>query len=437
MVRSVSRTLAKIATPLCFDSIFLSIDPLDLEKAKDILKEFTSMIKTLVISPVRYESLAEVEYRKVVQTLQGSRYHLPKRTQIREHISLGYKDYSSVQERSSHPRAQYDMLSCLSMALQTAPNLEKVVITHRRRHAELTGQELAKFCSLKKCQISVEMHAIFRLSPHQSRIGRASPDVSDALSSIIMFSKPKVRELIVEPGNTRLVRDTMSLCFKVAVDSDLASLFFTTTRRDISNFMSNLSRLRLEIDTWGNREPSGTDLIASMLAYAGGLEHLFLQGFNGLHDKGNNPTTTSVYYMLRRCRFQRLRVFVLGHSIIDGDDLLPLIASSPVLKSLVIDKCFLVDDQWEHLIEGIKANTCLNDLVMDRLSGAEFGEFWGDGQRPPNYVDCAGDVNNFILHEGPNPFSVESRKRYMDTWWSDGKCQESPMRVKEYYEAYF
>ena len=428
-VRLVSKTLAKAAAPFCFDSIFLSVDPLDLEKAKYVLNSFTSMIKTLIIPPLRYANLGEAIYGECVQALGRLGHSEATYKQIKKHIKQGYKDYSSLQERSSHSRAQQEMLTCLRVALETSPNLKEVVLTHRRRYTELTGLELAKFCSVEECDFPVETHALLRLSPHQSHLGLDSPDVSDASSSIIMFGGSRTRELIMEPGGTPFVR------FQVRMESDFAALFPVTACRDVTNFMSSLTRLRFGLDTYWIPNPRRKRMMASMLAHARELEYLFLDGLLGyLHDPAK-PTESSFHYMLHGCGFPKLRVFVLGNSAMDGDELLPLLNYWPLLKRLVIDDCLLRGHRWEYLIEGIKLNTRLDDLFMDALWEAEYGP-QGD-EKLLYYADCAGDINDFVFHDRPNPFSVEDRKRYKDMWWSDRRYRESSMRVKEYYERYF
>lgn len=448
-LRLVSKTLANIVTPLCFDSIFLSIDPLDLGKARNILKSFTPLIKTMVISPIRYANLGEEKYRECVQSLERPGHQITTRTHIDEHMKLGFKEYNGIQDRSSHRSAHYKMLRCLRVALETSPNLEKVVVTHRRRYTELTGLELAKFCSFEECEIPFEMHALLRLSPHQSCWGLPSPDVSYALSSIIMFSQPRMRELIMEPCDKPFIR------FEVKIASAFEAPFTDTPRRDeinfrsglsrlrvlascdVTKFISNLTRLRLGIDiSWMPKSPK-TRMIPSILAHARELECLFLDGLTGYlndPDDPDDPVVSSFRYMLHGCRFPKLRVFVLGNSAMHGDELLPFLTSSPLLKRLVIDDCCLSHQRWEHLIEGIKLNTRLDDLFMDVLWEAFFGsEDWVY----VHYADCAGDINDFIFHDRPNPFSGGKRKQYKDMWWSNRRFREPSMRVKEYYEKYF
>ena len=80
-------------------------------------------------------------------------------------------------------------------------------------------------------------------------------------------------------------------------------------------------------------------------------------------------------------------------------------------------------------------NARLDDLFVDVLWEVFVGA-QGD-EKFVHYADCAGDVNDFIFHSHPNPFSGGKRKQYKDMWWSDRRFREPSMKVKEYYEKYF
>lgn len=146
-LRLSSKALVGQTTPLIFNAAFLSPDPIDIEETTSVFAAFKSSIRTLIISPFFFDEISMALYEKYVQ--RGGQYKsyietFPNATPHRfaEHIKKGYEDLKSRNRVENIPTKQL-----LRRILQHAHNLRKLILTDRRRAMDLTGRELAKFCS--------------------------------------------------------------------------------------------------------------------------------------------------------------------------------------------------------------------------------------------------------------------------------------------------
>ena len=271
-----------------------------------------------------------------------------------------------------------------------------------------------------------EMHAMFRLTPLQSDGCMHGQELTPCLFTTISASSVKMKELIMEPTGTQFHR------FRMAVHT---LCLLACQMPPMTIFMSNLTKLRLEIDQRDNNRPHTfrTGIVARHLSHARNLECLFLEinRYRYVHD--SRPAPSTLHLTLGGCEFPELRTLVLaGHKIV-GDEVLPLLASSSGLKHLVLESCQLEGYLWKHLVEKIKARTQLEALHMNILTGGF--EVVGEWH---HYADYHGEVGNYLFRDGPNPFSINAMARYIDEWYfSKYRDHPPPSKAEEYYNKHF
>ena len=412
-LRLVCVSLIDKVAPFLFDSVFISLDPLDLEKAGLVLETFASTIKTVIISPVAYKKLTRQEYRVRVFALK-SVVRCPPRSRFDEHIKRGYREYCTVQERTSQSDSHSRILHMFGAVLARAPCLKKVIITHRHRNTSLTGQELVKYCRYKTCSMPAEMHEMFRVGPLLSQDILYSPTLNTVIYMALTASGPKMAELVLE-------HHRVLFPFSAAIDSFL--LYEELLPRSFTS-LSKITRLRLHVDQTQGRSPVlfRTGIVAQQLFNAVNLQHLYLGAVRYNDDwRFAVPSESIFYYLLNGCRFRKLQTFVLDGCEMQGDELLPFLRASPDLKDLVLWDLSLADYTWKDLIASIKADTRLRVLIMDSLTngGLETEHLNHPALRPklPCYVDCADDIAKYYFGDGPNPFADDTLERYIEKWF--------------------
>ena len=431
-LRLVCVSLVDRVAPFLFDSVFISLDPLDLGKAVLILGKFASMIKSVIISPVAYEQLTRQQYQDRVTTLKSA-VRCPPRSRFNEHIKQGYREYCIVQESASQPDSGHRALHLFGTILGSAPCLKQVVITHRRRNTNLKGQELAKYCRYKTCGMPAEMHEMFRLDPFQSHDGFYSPNLNIIAYMALTASGPKMTELVMDHQNGMHP-------FSAAIDTfvfphGLQPRSFTA--------LSKLTKLKLHVDKSRDLSPVlfRTGIVAQQLAYAVSLQHLYLGAVRYNDDlRFAVPSKSMFYYLLNDCRFHKLQTFVLDGCEMQGDELLPFLKASPDLEELVFGNLSLADYTWEDLVAKIKTYTRLRVLIMDGLTdgGLETGHHDDPALRPkmPHYIDCADDIDKFYFGDGPNPFATDALETYIEKWFP-ANLERFPLgKARDYMKAW-
>lgn len=313
---------------------------------------------------------------------------------------MGYKEYCSVQERAGRQSFWCKFEDLLQRILTEAPSVYRLVLTHRNRFTQMTDLELAKYCPSETCRFPRQMHAIFRLTPQQSLGTSRSPDIVRTMLSILPVGTRKVKELVMEPT------DSIDGSFKVLIERfDGPSCFMLKA----SDLMANLIKLRLDIDELGNRSMQQTRALVRCLAQAVNLECLALR-FEDTYNDG------SLRLPLSDCQLLKLRILVLEHVGIPGDELLLFITNSPKSKHIVLDRCWMDGYRWIDLINGIKDLGTLDALRVshcfegfsapDWLYGDtfyHFAELDKNGRRP-NYVAQRYDTP-LLLGDAP-PASI-------------------------------
>ena len=438
-LRCVSKSLSVVATPLVFDSVYLSHDSADFIKAESILKNYASSINAIVLCPVRYGSMYKHQYRDLIKREHGLTRRMPSRWRFEDHIDMGYEALMGRhRQRSSRVTETFEPI--FRAILRDAPNLRKFIIIHRKRYAEL---EVAKFCRWEDCAMPAEMHGIFELTPTQC-VSQATSyllhDRHNALPrmlSAISASGSNLRELIVEhEGVADLSNETVMQSF----------LRITDILSEEVGLMSNLTKLKLAVDNRrfksGNGsysrwvyEPFGTKKVANSLARARNLEKLSLTIVDFYIQDHAHLSPNMFHYILDGCRFPKLRIFLLDGCGMEGHQIMDFLGGSPDLKHLVLRSCSLKDYKWAALAELIKANTHLTALSLEHL----FRRSWDGSQCITHFLDYEGGVEKFLLHGGPNPFVCESQQAYDRVWRTpaDPALLEVERKVDWYHEQYF
>lgn len=432
-LRLVCGSLVDKVAPFLFNSVFISLDPLDLEKAVLLLGTFAPMIKSVIISPIAYEQLTRPQYRKRVTTLKSVE-PCPPRSRFNEHVKRGYSEYCIVQERASQLDTEHRLLQLFGTVLGSASFLKQVVITHRRRNTNLTGQELAKYCRHKACGMPAEMHGMFRVDPFQSTDGFYSPNLNNIVYMALTASGPNMVELVMDHENRITHPFSAGIDTFVILDGLLPRSFTA---------LSKLTKLKLHVDK--SRDPSPvlfrTGIVAQQLSYAVNLEHLYLGAVRMNDDwQFNDPSKSIFHYVLNGCHFQKLKTLVLDYCEMQGEELLPFLRTSPDLKELVLHCVSLDEYTWMDLISRVKADTRLRVLIMDCLTGGGLGtgHHFDPALRSklPHYTDCADDIDEFYFGDGPNPFSTVALEQYIKKWFPAGLERFPVGKARDYMEAW-
>ena len=121
-LRLTCKGISEYITPYLFDSLFISTKPLDVEAAEQILIHFQTLVRTIIVSPLKYRVLSKLRYKQRVRYVRDFK-SLPYRSRFEEHIEMGYKQYCIVQKRAEQMESEISMHAFLRKALQSAPNV--------------------------------------------------------------------------------------------------------------------------------------------------------------------------------------------------------------------------------------------------------------------------------------------------------------------------
>ena len=441
-LRRVSKSLSVVATPLVFDSVYLSHDREDLINATLTLEKYAPSINTIVLSPINYLPLIKYRYRDLVKSKLGltERSRSPYGWRFEEHVNMGYQALNTVSNMSNTPSG--DLIEVVFRSiLEDSPNLRKIVVTDRRRYEKFP---MARYCRWRFCDMPAEKHETFQLTSmqcsdlSQSRIstGRTLPWIRNVISE----TGSNLRELIVEHENTEE---------SLALTAMQTFLCFTEALIENPDLMSKLTNLKLSLDdcrvgrgnyVYRDHAQFSTRMVARNLAYANNLEKLSLTIVNCYIENHAKMSPDMFHYILQGCRFPKLRIFVLDGCAMESDEFMEFLDGSPELRHLVLASCLLKGCDWARLLELIKAKTHLTALMLVNL----LGYYWGGSTNPTRYLtrfaDYDGAVERFMLHGGPNPFVCRSGEDYGKIWRpkADPAISEAAARkVGWYHDTYF
>lgn len=428
-LRLASQTLARKLTPFLFTSIYLSRYSNDLEQAESVLRSFKNLITTIVISPLRYPGLSPQAYKFLVHEARQTRNErvgdANEDKLISEHMSQGFKEYRRVQRKAANkPSGLSKLEDILLRVFQDAPRVRKVVITHRQRFSPMEGDVLAQYCHLRNCSLSPETHAMFRLTPLEalgcnSVNNRELKDLARVLLALIPAGTGKIKEIVMDPLDSR------DYIFQIPFRS-LESLSQHTPQ--VATFMASLTKLRLNIDIGGP--------MTRFFTQTRNLRCLLLET-----DCSSNNTFKSC---LEGCQFPELRILILKKTSMAGADLQSIFGSVPKLKYIVLEGLAMKgEEEGQDLLEQIKIYTALETAHIGCIFCYDFvlvqnpSPHWEE-PAPLEYRDLNGDVAEYLLRDGPNPFSGEELDRYRKSAMWHPQYHRLPMDMAEqYYQWYF
>ena len=452
-LRLVSKRLLVVVTPQVFDSVYLSHDPADLDKAKSVFMSHASLINTIVLHPMCHVGIRKGKYRVYVKREHG----LPAGRAIygwrfEEHLNIAWRTFLD-QQRLMSPKNNMPMFESVFRAiLQGSPNLRKLIITNRKRHAV---PDIEKFCRLKDCLMPLESHAIFNPTPMQcsdnTTVYSQGPEFIclekgplPKILNTISASGSNLRELIVEHGTERAV-DSL-------IRTAMQTFLSFTESCAIESLMSNLTKLRLILDNrQHSRQPHShrrveiafnTRAVARKLASARNLERLSLSIVNCRIEDHYRKSPSMFHYILHDCRFPKLQVFILDGCAMEIEEIMDFLVASPRLRHLVLASCVLNGSYWASLVELIKAKTYLTALSLEHVRGhSRFGN-----EISARYFDYDDALEKFMFRGGPNPFVSRPKLQSNDQWVDYDKIWRSPndhtissaeRKVDWYHEKYF
>ena len=446
-LRLASRRLAEITADFLYRTIFLSPDPLDLMHAESALAHFPSLIRTIIVSPLRYAMIGRADHLFRVECSKG-RTSLPDNHRYFEHVEMGYKTYRTLRQRVGHHGGKTQMNQLLQRVLRTAPNVRKMTIANRHRHQELTDWEMARYCRWGDCPMSRAMHGMFRVGHLKAYDCPRTSEFTNSMFAIVPAGTAKIKEVFMDsidsrgslPGPYYYEHHTFYGMPIETFDNP-----YQYTYQSIV-FAGNLKKLRLNLDDKVPEEVKIEGGAFSMfLSKTKNLEFLSLDTRSQyLHLDYINEHGDWFRHTLGSTRLPKLRVLVLEKIAMTGNELVSFLEGSPALRHLVIEDAFLKDNLWRLLIEDIKASTHLGAIHMNFLSGGFDAHFSWSSRT--HYVDHHGDVGKFVFHGGPNPFSQdmihehinETYGKYPYALLSDNCPPRRPRNVaQEYNEKYF
>lgn len=417
-IRFVSKNLAEIAVPFLFNSVFLSRDVSDLEKAERFLASFITTVTTAVVCPLKYANLSRRRYEKLVACRSKP---FDKLDCFDDHIEAGYRQYSIANQRTAQASLRTRMEELLRQVVREGPKFRKLVVTHRSSYRVMSDKEVKSYCCRDPCPIPLPSHNLFRLTPLQSMISANDSNIGRPLLSVLGESNLRIKEFIMDPCRARVG------FFKLPIDTFVQS---PATLKQMSHFLGSLTKLRLDLDEQFQGKPHlfSTGIVTRQLRHAQNLQCLFLD----LRSPGYLETTFCD--TLEGCEFSKLRVLILCRYTLEGDELVTFLKHSPRLKHFVLQSCWLEGYFWKDLIEDIKVNTKLESIHLNALY--EGFEAASGMEQTDWYVDSNDDVENYVLHDGPNPFSIGFLSKYPKDWWRQ-KGNTGPDWAQEYYGRYF
>ena len=394
-LRSTCRRLAEQVVPFLFDSIFLSTDASDLKRAELASISYGRQIRNVVVSFVPYNELTWLSYQKTVRLEKGMRFgRLSYSCRFQQHMAHNYKRFCTARHRAAQPSSASRMYELLEMVLNTGPNIRTVIVTRRQSFNEV---DLADYCCWENCPLSLKEHAMFRITPLQGTIGHQSLDLSPLLLTIAKSGVAVIKKLVMDSFQHHGSGGT----FRVSHET-----FGRLERHmsQVSAFLANLVKLRLALQQFrkGQTNPTAPRAIARFLSQAQNLECLYLEAFSYRDEV--HPFGRHILQDLGVCRLPKLRVLILRHSEIFGDELLPLLETLPGLKHLVLESCDLKEYFWKDLLEKIKMQHHLETLHLCYIANTAVSSF--------RYVDYCDEVKRFLVGDGPNPFSVEHLAKF-------------------------
>ena len=402
-MRLVNRLFAVASTSYLFDSVQLSATTEDLRHAKLIRDRFKQLIKTIIVIPVAYEYVPpHLDYDYPVTAARGRLWS--KKSHLVHRFDTCRRLYIESQEILKAKSLQRSFLDLLG-----AQNIKSIVFKDAyspRRDINTLRQECCP--QPNNCTESRRFHKFFAVFPNLL----PQEVIAKLLSSLLLVA-------LSASKNTK--------AFAVESSNDSFSLVETTFQMPIdkghkkSLALSSLTHLRL---IFGYSSINGAmprkynRRLVKCPSLFPNLEHLSIDVGAASRELFKYQGITSFQAVFRRCRFKKLRVLELIHTNSKANELGTLLFSMPTLQTLTIVKHTLESGLWYDIIEQLAERSYFVEVHIDEIREG-FDKRWINDK----WSDWFGEIDAFLLGNGPNPFSLEQL-----SLWDDKKAARQSQR---------
>lgn len=402
-VRQVSKMWDSAVVPYLFDEIFISHDIADFRIAKLVILRFKHCIRTLVFSSVYYTEMDRESFDERMDGEFDVDADSVNDTGIR-HSDHAFTLYRIARKNQQENIANGSASAYLSFVLTSLPHIRKIILTDSSSTRSMSCQSLQvyqsrllKVCSIKDCDLTANEHLHAVAQSGFSRKGSTNP------WRLVLFAlrttSASVKELTMEPRDMGLA--TKAAAFSMS-PGDLGQTKLT---------FRNLTKIRFSLLVDTRRYSINADTryvhqnITKLLRVAVNLESLSLDIFeNGLPLK----LKATLYEILGRCKFPKLRSLNLAFLASSDVELLRLLRHSRKLEHLTIECHNLTRGSWVRVADWIRASLPL--LKHAELNGL-YGGF-DDPWKKSKYMDSYGYVGDFLFAHGENPFTTKALEKY-------------------------
>lgn len=157
-VRLACKVYEKAAVPYLFREVFLSTNRADLEATELIIRHFGIYVKTLWFSSVYYEAHGRNSFERATKNQIHGRL---KDGSTASHLRNGYQNHYRLREEHQEDRESGMYLAYLVFALQSLPNLKRLILTDFGARKINTEEQLrgrgfrhtVGVCPLTECKV--------------------------------------------------------------------------------------------------------------------------------------------------------------------------------------------------------------------------------------------------------------------------------------------
>lgn len=394
-LRLVCSALVEPVASLLFDTVCICATHEDLEDARQILKHFGCHIRTVIFSPLTFESLNKSSYgRAVSEVCEGLKI---RDCGFKKHLDLGFKTYRRLRQEALDILSTGEISTLLHSVLSNAPKVRKIALLNRTRYKALTNATLLDYCPLPSCKIPYAVHRNFQIFPRIPAVGLGDGNRTMMRSVITALSRTSsITEMITDFG-----------------DDDyhyLTTSNFDTSGRHMNQafgFLENLTKLNLSVTTASQADLNALhDMsVAKALTKAVNLRQLCIDVGSPMADFLDTSLTTAFNAILYGCTFPKLRSFGLAFGDARQDELVSFLKTHQNIEILVLDCITLKAGFWMEVIDTVRQHLPVKIVQMNQLYG-------GFEAEKIEWMDCFSDIANFMFNDGPNPFSAREVARY-------------------------
>ena len=390
-VRLACKAFDEAANPFLFDQIYISSSRTDIEIAKLVALRFGRYVRTLVFAStyVKYSWFGIREWMQLKMSFEAI-----EASCVRQHVKSVWNRYDKHCAEWEEVNRGGELVGSLCFILGKIARLQTIELVTFSMSRYTTKQSLQlsepnSACSKCWCIL----HKKFFDIPLEYICIAEGKMAWHYLMLALSITKTCIKELISDDSGgyqqiacqgSDEISHTQALCLR--------------------DNLKDLVILRLTLDAYdysGEALPGETydGTVAKMLAAAINLEQLELkcEGDENLSFEGT----------IGSCKFPKLKSLTLSQFHSTEDQLVDFLSFSPGLASLELFRYDLTQGLWEHMAHWIKHSLQLQSVRIDIPSG-EMPCGTEDDELTDFYV---GNVDDYILRNGENPFTKEALER--------------------------